>query len=60
MFCAYGVHMENEPNKFQRMQKTHPKQWEFCMKPIEEHGLGMANVLDFIGVPWKNKKETNE
>ena len=60
MFCAYGIHMEEEPNKFQRMQKTHPKQWEFCMKPVEEHGLGMASVLDFIGVPWKNKEGKSE
>lgn len=55
MFCMYGVHLEKYPNKFQRMQITHPKQWDYCMRPIEENGLGLAKVLDFIGVPWKNE-----
>lgn len=60
MFCMYGVHMEKEPNRFQQMQITHPKIWEYCMKPTEEHGLGLARVLDFIGVPWKNKDGESE
>lgn len=25
MFCMFGAHMEDEPNRFQRMAKTHPK-----------------------------------
>lgn len=50
MFCMFGVHLEKEPNRFQRMKKTHPKQWEYCMKPFDEGGLGLAEVLDYIGV----------
>lgn len=42
--------MEKEPNRFQRLKETHPKQWEYCMKPVEEGGLGMREVLDYIGV----------
>jgi 3'-phosphoadenosine 5'-phosphosulfate sulfotransferase (PAPS reductase)/FAD synthetase len=50
MFCMYGCHLEKEPNRFQRLKQTHPKVWEYCMKPIEDGGLGMREVLEFIGV----------
>lgn len=33
------------------MKETHPKIYDFCMKPIENGGLGMDEVLDYIGVP---------
>lgn len=46
MFCMYGVHKDKE-NKFQRMKRTHQKQWEYCM-----FKLGLANVLDYIGVDY--------
>ncbi len=52
MFCAFGAHMEPEPNRFQRMAKQYPKQYDFCMKPVSEGGLGMAEVLDYVGIPW--------
>ncbi len=58
MFCAFGAHLEKYPNRFQKMQRTHPKQWEYCMRPCEDGGLGMARVLDFIGVPWEDRQET--
>lgn len=54
MFCAYGVHLEKGVNRFQSMKNTHPKMYEYCMKPKEEGGLGMAYVLDVINVPYKN------
>ena len=50
MFCGFGVHLQKEPNNFQRMKQTHPKIWEYCMKPWDEGGLGMKDVLEFIGV----------
>lgn len=52
MFCMFGAHLEKYPNRFQKMKYTHPKQWAYCMKPWEEGGLGMAEVLNYIGVPW--------
>ena len=52
MFCMFGVHLEKEPNKFQRMKETHSKIYEYCMKPIEEGGLGLSKVLDYIGVKY--------
>lgn len=50
IFCAYGCHLEKEPNRFQRLKITHLKLWEYCMKPWSEGGLGMKKVLDFIGI----------
>lgn len=50
VFCMYGCHLEKEPNRFQRLKETHPKLWEYCMKPWSDGGLGMKEVLEFIGV----------
>ena len=54
IFCMFGVHLEKQPNRFQRLQKTHPKLYDYCMKPLDEDGLGIAEVLTFMGVPYKN------
>lgn len=48
MFCAFGAHMEKSPNRFQRMQHTHPAQWSYCM-----HQLGMREVLEFVGIEYE-------
>ena len=50
VFCGFGCHLEKEPNRFQRLKETHPKLWEYCMKPWNDGGLGMKEVLEFIGV----------
>ena len=50
IFCGFGCHLEKEPNRFQRLKQTHPKLWEYCMKPIDQGGLGMKEVLEFINV----------
>lgn len=31
IFCGFGVHMEKGETRFQRLAKTHPKQYEYCM-----------------------------
>lgn len=41
MFCMYGLHLENYPNRFDRMKQTHPKQYEYCMDK-----LGLRSVID--------------
>lgn len=48
MFCMFGLHLEKEPNRFQRMKQTHPKQWNYCI-----HQLGLGEVLDYIGVKYE-------
>ena len=53
MFCGFGCHLEKAPNRFQLMKETHPKQYEYCLRSVEQGGLGMAEVLDYIGVDYK-------
>jgi hypothetical protein len=52
IFCAFGCHLEKEPNRFQQLKLTHPKIWEYCLKPWSEGGLGMKEVLDYIHVKY--------
>lgn len=47
MFCGFGCHLNND-DRFVRMQETHPKQYEYIMKPWNEHGLGYKEVIDWI------------
>ena len=47
MFCGYGCHLEKEPNRFQRLKDTHPKQWDYII-----NHLNFREVLDFIGVKY--------
>lgn len=50
IFCMYGCYLEKEPNRFQKLKITHPKLWEYCMRDWNKGGLGMREVLDYIGV----------
>lgn len=63
MFCAFGAHLEKGENRFERMKRTHPKHYDFCIgggefDPVDglwkpnEKGLGYGRVLDYIGVRY--------
>lgn len=56
IFCGFGAHLEKGEGRFERLKRTHPRQYEYCMggggydadgywKPTQE-GLGMAHVID--------------
>ena len=63
MFCGFGAHLEKGENRFERMKRTHPRHYDFCIgggaydpadglwKPNEK-GLGYGRVLDYIGVRY--------
>jgi len=61
MFCMFGVQRDREPNRFQRMKETHPRQYEYCiggghfedgkLQP-DKNGLGLGMILDYIGIPY--------
>jgi 3'-phosphoadenosine 5'-phosphosulfate sulfotransferase (PAPS reductase)/FAD synthetase len=62
IFCMFGCHLEKEPNRFQRLKETHPRQYEYCIGGGEmvdgkwqpnKQGLGLGHVLDYIGVDYK-------
>lgn len=48
MWCMFGVHLEKDPNRFQRMAETHPAQHNYCINK-----LGMGAVLDYMGVKYE-------
>jgi len=45
MFCMFGVHMEKGANRFQRMKKTHPRLWNYCINYLK-----CGEVLDYAGI----------
>ena len=49
VFCAFGIMQDR--NRFLKLKATHPSLWAYCMKPLDEGGLGMEQVCDFLGVP---------
>ena len=61
MFCMFGCHLEKEPNRFQQIKETHPRQYEYCIGGGEfvdgkwqpnQKGLGIGYVLDYINVKY--------
>ena len=62
IFCMFGCHLEKEPNRFQRLKQTHPRQYDYCINGGEmvdgkwqpnKEGLGLGHVLDYIGVKYE-------
>ena len=47
MFCMFGIQFDKEPNRFQRMQRDYPKQYDYCINK-----LGIGDVLDYVGIPY--------
>lgn len=50
MFCAFGAHMEEEPNRFQRLIKTHPQHYKICMD-LKNNGIRYQYALEYCGIP---------
>jgi len=53
------VHLEREPNRFQKMFLTHPKLHYYCI-----HTLGCGQVMDYMGINYfpasERKREHDE
>lgn len=50
MFCMFGVHLEEHPNRFERMKTEHPKHYKYVMSDVEQGGCGCGKVLDWLGI----------
>lgn len=49
MFCGFGCHLEKPgEGRFERMKLTHPKQYQWIMKPWKDGGLGYQEVIDWL------------
>ena len=46
VFCLFGAHAEKEPGRLQKLKISHPQLYKYCMKPWEEGGLGMKDIID--------------
>lgn len=49
MFCGFGAHLEEEPNRFQRMKISHPKHYEICMN-LKNNGVRYQDALNLCGI----------
>lgn len=58
IFCAFGAHLEKGESRFERLKRTHPRQYEYCMgggaydtdglwKPTKD-GLGLRHCIDVL------------
>ena len=48
MFCMFGIQFDGTPNRFQRMERDYPKQYDYCINK-----LGIGRVLEYVGIPYK-------
>lgn len=63
IFCMFGCHLEKEPNRFQKLKETHPRQYDYCINGGEydesgkwtpnKEGLGLGKILEYIGVDYE-------
>jgi len=49
VYCGFGAHLENGKNRYQRLELIDKNQYNYCINE-----LGFGEVLDFIGVEYKN------
>lgn len=57
IFCSFGAHLEKGEGRFERLKRTHPRQYEYCIGGGEyvdgvwqpsKDGLGMGHVFDVL------------
>ena len=48
MWCLFGITSEKGENRIQRMHRTHPKIWNYCV-----NNMGIGDVLDFLEVAYE-------
>lgn len=58
IFCGFGAHLDKGESRFERLKRTHPKQYDYCMngggydidglwKPTKD-GLGLRHCIDVL------------
>jgi hypothetical protein len=46
----FGIQQEKEPNRFQKMELSHPEEYKYCMED-----LGIKDVMEYLNIPYRNK-----
>lgn len=66
VYCMFGCHLEKNPNRFQLLEGSQPKLYNYCINGGTEidgkwvpdnKGLGLGRILDYLNVKYKNDKE---
>ena len=45
--CGFGVHLEKNPNRFERMKEEYPKQYDYYLNK-----RGYKEICDYIGIKY--------
>lgn len=59
MFCAFGAHLEAEPNRFQRMAVNHPKHYQACMN-LKNNGVTYRYALEYCGITTETWEQVGQ
>ena len=49
VFCMFGIMSDRD--RFLLLKKVHPNMWRYCMKPLDQGGLGLREVLEYMNIP---------
>lgn len=62
-FCLFGCHLENQPNRIQRLYDMDRKRYNYCVGGGEfnnegmwhpnKEGLGLGYVMDYLGIEYR-------
>ena len=56
--CGFGIQLEHRPHRFDRLYERSPQEWHFWMERCCKHDdgtpFGWGEVLDYIGIPWRD------
>lgn len=56
--CGFGIQLEKRPHRFDRLFERNPQEWDFWMNKCCKHEdgtpYGWGEVLDYIGIPWRD------
>ena len=56
--CGFGIQLEQRPHRFDRLFERSPQEWHFWMERCCKHEdgtpYGWGEVLDYIGIPWRD------
>lgn len=52
MYCPFGIKFDGYPNKYQRMQYSHPKHYDYMLNK-----LGFKQVFDYVGIEYVDKQK---
>lgn len=50
VYCCMGCHLEEHPNRFERLKEDDPELYQYCMRPLHENGLGFDYVLNYCNI----------